>query len=1211
MFTTFFRFELRFWLRAMMVWVFLAIIALMFLGATSSDNVQVGSATPKNVMRNAPFIVQQNYVFASLLAEIMVAAFVAGAATRDFAYDTHQIIFSKPLRKLGYLLGRFWGSTLVAVIPLLGVTVGMMLAKYAWWADADRFAATSWAAHFWGVVAYAIPNVILIAALVFAIATWTRSTVASFIGVILILVGYGVSQAFVGKLENETLTMMLDPFGIRCFSTLTKYWTVADKNSNVLMLSGVLLANRVVWLLFSMLVLAFACWRFQFATKSSLAKLRSLVPIGDESQSNTTVSLPKVDYVYGPATTLRQLWSQIKIDFWGTIKSSVFLVIMLAALANTIPSLFFAAKQGFGLSALPVTYNMVDLIRGAMYLFLLAIMTFYAGVLVWKERESRLDEVYDAAPQPTWIAYTGKLISLLLIIAMIQCVSIVAAIASQLYHGYDRIQLSLYVTEMLGIDFVSFFCLSVLAFVSHIVSPNKYVGYFLFIGLVIANAFGWSLAKIETRMVSFSDIPSYIYSDMYGFAPFVSGILGYSVYWILFSLLLSVGAILYWQRGRETTVGNRLSMAVGRWQGAIRVASIALLIAWGGCAAWVYYNTQVINEITSSDETEQLRADYEKQFKSDHEKAIQPKIVDVKYNIDLFPAERRMVMRGEQVLENKSDQPIDEIYVATSDDYETEFEIENAKLEEEYEDFSYFIYRFDPPMAPGDKANMTFTVSYQTEGFEDSVSNTSIVQNGSFFNNQIAPQIGYRKEYELSDKHDREDHDLGEPELMPKFDPENLDARKFTYISNVSDWLNVETVISTSKDQIAVAPGSLLKTWEEGDRRYFHYKVDRPSLNFYSFVSAEYEVAVRQWNDVDIEVYYHPEHRWNVDNMLRSIRMSLEYYTENFGPYMHKQARIIEFPRVATFAQAFPGTMPYSEGIGFIADISEEDDIDMVYYVVAHEMAHQWWAHQVIGANMQGATVLSETLAQYSALMVMEKEYGRDMMRKFLKYEMDQYLRSRGSETLAEQPLMKVEATQGYIHYRKGSVVMYYLKELIGEEKVNAALRSLVDKFAYQSEPYPTSADLIGALKEQTPEEYMYLYDDLFETITLFANRTLEATCEERADGTFEVTMQVECKKLQADEEGNEAEIEIDDWIEIGAFAKPEKDKKYGKTLYRDRVRVTQTDNTFSFVVEERPEVVGVDPFALLIDRMPRDNMKKPEFIEYKSSDDVAIANPL
>ena len=327
--------------------------------------------------------------------------------------------------------------------------------------------------------------------------------------------------------------------------------------------------------------------------------------------------------------------------------------------------------------------------------------------------------------------------------------------------------------------------------------------------------------------------------------------------------------------------------------------------------------------------------------------------------------------------------------------------------------------------------------------------------------------------------------------------------------------------------------------------------------------------------------------------MMKSVQKSLDYYTKNFGPYAHEQARIIEFPRVASFAQAFPGTMPYSESIGFIAKLDKPDDIDMVYYVVAHEMAHQWWAHQVIGANMQGATSLSETLAQYSALMVMEREYGRDTMRKFLEYEMDRYLRSRGRELLKERSLLTVEASQGYIHYRKGSVVLYYLKEMIGEEAVNRALRKLVQKFSYAQAPYPTSYDLVDALREETPENLRYLIQDLFEDITLFGNRTTEAKAKKLADGKYEITIDVETKKFKADEKGNETEAPVKDFIEIGAFAKPEKGKRYGKTLYRQRLEMKSGKAQYKFVVNEEPDKAGIDPFRLLIDRMPDDNMKK------------------
>jgi aminopeptidase N len=329
--------------------------------------------------------------------------------------------------------------------------------------------------------------------------------------------------------------------------------------------------------------------------------------------------------------------------------------------------------------------------------------------------------------------------------------------------------------------------------------------------------------------------------------------------------------------------------------------------------------------------------------------------------------------------------------------------------------------------------------------------------------------------------------------------------------------------------------------------------------------------------------------------MVDSVRKTLDYCAANFGPYFHRQARIIEFPRIASFAQAFPGTMPYSESIGFIADLRDPENIDQVFYVVAHEMGHQWWAHQVVGANMQGATLLSETLAQYTALMVMEKEYGRDMMRKFLEYEMDRYLRSRGAETLKERPLLRVESSQGYIHYNKGSLVLYYLKEMIGEEAINRALRDLVSKLAYTPPPYPTSYELVDRLRANTPPEYHYLLRDLFEEITLFSNRALEATARKRPDGRYDVTVRAEAKKFKADEKGNETEVPVADWVEFGAFAKPGKDKKYGRTLFRERVRVDAAAVTRTFVTSELPEKAGIDPFHLLVDRTKDDNLKSVE----------------
>lgn len=1199
MFRTFFGFELSYWLRGMMLYVFIFIVATFAFLATYSDNVRIGGAN-ENTFRNAPHVVQTYFGILSILCSVMVTAFVNSAASRDFSCNTHQIIFTKPIQKLSYLFGRFWGSALISAIPLIGITLGMMFAAALPSDSPENWGPFVPAAHAWGMIVFAIPNAIFIAAIIFAIAIWTRSSVASFLGVLLIIVAYSISGVLLQDIDNLKLAQLADPFGARAFSIETRYWTVDDKNTQYVTLSGMMLWNRVLWLSVSAVIFAVASWRFQFTERSKTSWFRrrqKATLVAAASTSLTSVAIPATTFHTGFRTQLRQLQSQISIDFFSTLKSNVFVVVILFALINCLASLMLSRSEGFGNASLPVTYKMIDIVRGSTYVFLISMIAFYAGVLVWKERESHLDEVYDALPHPTWLVYTGKLISLVVLIGITILCGMLISVMVQAGQGYHRYQLGLYAREF-GLDMVPMTCLCVLGLFSHVISPNKYFGYFLFVALLIANAFASFLFSIDSNMINFGELPSYTYSDLFGHAPFAKGLVWFSAYWLAAGVVVSFVCITLWRRGRESGAMARLLAATKRWKGGLRLASCTAFAAWAGIALWVYYNTQQLNAYINSETMVKMRADFEKKFKDSHENTAQPRVTQVSYEIDIFPERRGLKLKGKQILENRSEAPIDTVYVAVTVDFENEITIDRATLSEDFPEYDYKVYTLDPPLAVGETIQMEYTVTYEPTGFENSVSKLQIVQNGTFFNNSICPQIGYPKGRELTNRNDRKENLLGEPQRMPPLEPDNSTARGNSYISSSSDWVDVETVISTSLDQIAVAPGSLVKEWEEDGRKYFHYKVDHPSLNFYSFISAEYKVARDKWNDVDIEVYYHADHEWNVPNMLQSIHDSLEYYSNAFGPYKHKQARIIEFPRIATFAQAFPGTMPYSEGIGFIADISDEQDIDMVYYVVAHEMAHQWWAHQVIGANMRGATLLSETLAQYSALMLMEKEYGRNMMRRFLRHEMDNYLRSRGGESLKEQPLKTVESSQGYIHYRKGSVVMYHLKEVMGEQHLNMALRSLVDKFGYQGPPYPTSVDLIDAIKAECPEEAYPLLEDLFDRITLFANRTHEATYRKLDNGKYEVTIKVECRKFVADDQGKETEVEFEDELEVGAFAAPKPGGKYGETLYRDKVNAKSGDNEFTFIVDVVPDKAGIDPFLLLIDRMPEDNAKRVKLVD-------------
>jgi aminopeptidase N len=364
--------------------------------------------------------------------------------------------------------------------------------------------------------------------------------------------------------------------------------------------------------------------------------------------------------------------------------------------------------------------------------------------------------------------------------------------------------------------------------------------------------------------------------------------------------------------------------------------------------------------------------------------------------------------------------------------------------------------------------------------------------------------------------------------------------------------------------------------------------MDSPILHFFSVLSAHYQVKRDHWNDVALEIYYHRGHEYDLDKMMQGMKAALDYCSGQFAPYQHRQVRILEFPRYESYAQSFPNTIPYSEAIGFIAkvDPADPEDIDYPFYITAHEVAHQWWAHQVIGGNVQGATMLSETMSQYSALMAMKHAFGAAKMKRFLKYELDRYLRGRGLERKKEVPLVRVE-NQPYIHYEKGSLVMYALQDYIGEEALNRALSAYLRAVRFQEPPYTNSLELLGYIRKATPPELQYLLDDWFENITLYDNRAISASSTKTADHKYEVTLRVAARKLRAAGLGAEQEVPVDDLVDVGVV------DEQGEPLFLQKRRVKSGETVVTMVVDRLPAKAGIDPLNKLIDRNPDDNLTR------------------
>ena len=251
-------------------------------------------------------------------------------------------------------------------------------------------------------------------------------------------------------------------------------------------------------------------------------------------------------------------------------------------------------------------------------------------------------------------------------------------------------------------------------------------------------------------------------------------------------------------------------------------------------------------------------------------------------------------------------------------------------------------------------------------------------------------------------------------------------------------------------------------------------------------------------------------------------------------------------------------------------------------------MGHQWWAHQVCGANMQGGTMMSESFSEYSSLMTIKNITENPMkMREFLKYDHDRYLRGRSGEREKELPLYKVE-NQGYIHYGKGSLVLYALQDYIGEDKVNLAMKNFLEEYRYKKPPYPTSLDFLRHLEPQVPDSLNYLIKDWFKEITLYDNRLKEANYKKLDNGKYEITLDIESSKIKSDSLGNETKTRINDWIDIGFFMDDSEEQLYEEK----RLKFNKEKSTITVQLDSLPVKAAIDPRHILIDRVYKDNIK-------------------
>ena len=1187
-------FELRYQLKNPVFWVAVVAFFLLTFATITVDNVHIGDTA--NAHLNGPYAIIETHLIWSLFFMFVSTAFVANVVVRDDETGFGALIKSTRVTKADYLFGRFTGAFIAGLIAFLAVPLAIMVGAMMPWLDPAKIGPFRLGDYLFAYGIMAAPTLFLTSAGFFALATVTRSMMATYVGVIAFLILYTIATTVASKPEYMVAAAYIEPFGLGAFELAARYFTTADRNFALPPLTGPLLYNRLIWTGVGVAFLALAYGLFRFEVRGAKAS-RKMASGAPEPVAPTVSNPSSVATRFGPGAARAQFIARARMDFGLVFKSPAFLVLMLLGLFNAGGALFLLDGI-YGVALYPITRSMIEVLTGSFTFVPLIVGIYYAGELVWRERDRKTEEIIDSTPTPDWTFVIPKVAVIASVFAVMLAVSIALAFVTQTVKHFTPDDAWKYGAWYLAPMTVSLTIYTVLAVFVQAVSPHKFIGWGVMVLVIIANVMMGNLG-LEHNLYRYGGGPIgpvVALSDMNGLGVAGDGAGWFRAYWSCIALILAVLAYALWRRGAETRLWPRLRRLPSRLSGPAGLLTLAALAGAVGCGVFIFTNTNIWNDYRTARGEERFQADYEKTLLP-YESVPQPKVIKVKLNIDLQPTQGYAETHGVYLFQNKTGAPISVLHVRFERDaHPRGVSVPGAHVTKAYDRFNYFIYTFDVPMAPGETRQLSFDVWRGQKGFRNNRNQTSIVENGTFLNNfDITPILGMDRNQLLRDRAKRRRLGLPAELRTPKL--EDVGARSFNALGKFADWVESDITITTDANQTPMAPGYRVSDATRGDRRTARFVTEAPINAFFSIQSAKYAVRHDAYKGVDLAVYYDPSHAWNVARMIKALKFGLDYDQANFSPYQFHQARILEFPATqGTFAQSFANTIPWSEDIGFTFDVRDAEKIDMVTYVTAHELGHQWWAHQVIPADSQGSTLLVETLAQYTALMNMKHMYGPDQIRKFLHYELDRYLRDRGGESVEELPLKRVE-NQAYIHYRKGSLVMYRLQDEIGEAAVNRALRKLIADHAFKGAPYPTSLDLIADLRAEAPGDKQALITDLFEKITLYDLKTTKAVAKKRSDGRYDLTLTISARKMYADGLGHEKDAPLNETLDVGAFdIEPAKPGFSAKSVTAfERRPIHSGVQTVTLVVNREPKFAGVDPYNKLIDRNADDNGIKVE----------------
>ena len=1163
----------------------LILFALVLVFVVNTDPNTVFLAIPiGREFHNAPLLIAKVFAVLSAFGMLITMVMVGKCVIRDFFARTHEFFYTAPVSKTAYLFGRFAGSLTANGFLYVAVVLGFLAGCAS--LDASYTGPFNPISYLIPIGLILIPNLFLVGAVFFGLATLSRRMMLTYIlGVAFTTLYFSLSAAL-SRIDSDAVRIMLDPFCFETLQILTRNWTVADMNLYQIPVNGLFILNRIVWIGAGFAMLTLTWRKFEMHAIHEGRHRPSNDVQTDELRIPAPLPHPVPDFSTG--SQIHKCLLMTAREAGRILRHPAFIILSILAMGTVVLN-FVLNVDSAGSSVQPLTSWYLRYANMG-WGFMIPLMILFGGMVIWRERDHGMHPFLDTMPMPDWTGMISKIGTLISIQAVYVVLLFITGVFTQIVvFNYTDLEIGLYLSVLFGIVFISYWHMAVVVIFIQNLVPSKTAGFFFSALYFIGELIIFEFLRVDHVFLRYGHLPSFIYSDINGFGHYAPIIFWYTVYWIFLAGILLGITTLLWRRDEETRLKFRLRVAKKRWTRRHTLAFGTLIVLFLSAGGHIIYNKFILNRYLSIKKARDIDADYEISYGRFRHRD-QPVLTHIGLNVDFDTDRRDCRIRGRYILQNKSDVPIDTVLINLTNRRVTRIHrlewSRPAGLIHDGPETGLRLFRLENPLLPGAGMELHFDLEFQTVGFTDNNPKNELASNGSclvlstFGLPHYFPKIGYDLSRELSDPVQRRKRHLPDKPPVPPLEEADLSS-----IDQMSVFVTYDAIITTSVDQTAVTNGNLVSRRTENGRNVFHYKSDVPMKPEILIASQRFVAKRMECGDRFIEVFYHHRHDYNIDRMLRGTADALAYGHRNFSPYPFASVRIPENTEYMDFggARAFPSIVQWREMAGFISRF-EEDDIDRVYFIAAHELAHHWWGCAITPADAEGSIMTTETLAQYTALLLLEKAYGRDITDKFLESDMEDYLEGRKNDVRGERPLIRSYHNY-YTTYAKSNIVMAALREYIGEERMNRGLRAFLADFENREDRHPTSLDVVRVLRSVTPDSLKYLITDLFETITLWENKALSASVEKINDDNFELRLVVETYKFRADSIGNQTEVPIDDVIEVDIRGKE------GKSLYRKMRRFIDNRTELLIRVDEEPLTAGIDPRGLLIDRNRDDNL--------------------